>query len=570
MAKKAKEKIIELRLKPEEIVRELAETGKLPDNFNPYGDYQVDTLRFVGDEIPAEYTVFPHEADKCITVNIGDPDLVPIVISLPKPPPLEMIEGYNLPQDDQLFRRYQLPDKLKELQKQALENLNDVQKKNYQETIQGYKIYREYWDLLKVHEKEYEEEIAWMKHMWWYRMYGYWFFNDGKPTYITGDYFDFLQFWYIAEAGIFPEYRDKDRIKYIFAKYLEETTETFEKIDKDTGHALKEPDGTYKTIDVGRRVFFGDVEPKTRRTGATHQCVHKVWKGNSTTLAAYGTIISLEGKNAEKHYFKKLIPAWDKYPLFLRPIWTGNRRPNSIKMVEPPNVFDMEGLGSMIDYTDSAGVSKNDGDRLNYILQDEMGKTVTSDVFERWNVNKLAMSTGGGTNIIKNCYAKNPSTVEEMEEGGISYYKLCQLSSFYERIPTKGQTYSGLARIFFPAYVGLEGYTDRFGKSVIDTPTERQIALSPKAMFSMSKKGAKETLQSERDALLSKGTPEAMESYRSLRRKHPFAWAECWLGAAGNVGFNMEKIDRRIGELNRAKSFGKTAYKIGKIGRAHV
>jgi hypothetical protein len=29
------------------------------------------------------------------------------------------------------------------------------------------------------------------------------------------------------------------------------------------------------------------------------------------------------------------------------------------------------------------------------------------------------------------------------------------------------------------------------------------------------------------------------------------------------VGFDMEKIDRRIGELNRAKSFGKTAYKVG-------
>jgi hypothetical protein len=192
-----------------------------------------------------------------------------------------------------------------------------------------------------------------------------------------------------------------------------------------------------------------------------------------------------------------------------------------------------------------------------------MGKTVTSDVFERWTVNKIAMSTGGGTNIIKRSYVKNPSTVEEMDEGGMSYYKLCQLSAFYERIPTKGQTYSGLARVFFPAYEGLEGFIDKFGRSVISLPTERQVLLSPQATFALSRKGAKDTLQSERDALLTKGTPEAMEQYRSLRRKHPFTWAECWLGAAGNVGFDMEKIDRRIGELNRARSFGKTAYKIG-------
>lgn len=552
-----------LQLQPEHIVSILAENGKLPDDFNPYGNYEVEKLKFLGDTEPNLFLDGHKNADQWFVVNDGDQDLTPIYISLPKPPNLKLIDGYGKEQDEQCFVRLPIPDRLRELQQRALDNLDAIQKRNYQETIQGYKIYKEYWNILNEEAEIYWQEIEWIKKIWWYRTYGYWFYNDGIPTYITGDYFDFLQFWYIAEAGLYPEYRDKDRRKYLFAKYIEEATETFANIDRETGRALKEPDGSYEMVDLGRRVMFGDINPKTRRTGITHQCVHKVWKGNSTSRGSYGTIISMEGDNAEKHYFKKLLPAWDKYPMFLKPIWSGNRRPTSIKMVAPPNVYDFDGLESMIDYTDSSGVSKNDGDRLNYVLLDEEGKTVNSDIFERWSVNKMAMSTGGGTNIIKNCYAMNPSTVEEMEAGGISYYKLAQLSCFYERLPAKGQTYSGLARVFFPAYDGLEGYVDRFGKSVIDMPTERQMRLSPHALFALSKKGAKETLQSERDALLAKGTPEAMESYRSLRRKHPFCWAECWLGAAGNVGFNMEKIDRRIGEINRDKSFGKTGYKIG-------
>ena len=563
---KVKEKV-KLKLRPEEIVRYLTDNGKLPDDFNPYGNYEVAPLKFLGDTEPASIGEGYHGADEWIVINNNDNDLIPIYISLPKPPPLKSIDGYKSSQDDQLFARKGLPDKLKELQSKALDKLNDIQKRNYQEAIQGYKVYREYWNIFDEESELYWQEIEWIKHIWWYRTYGYWFYNDGQPTYITGDYFDFLTFWYISEANTFPEYRDKDRVKYIFAKYIEEATETFEKFDKDTGRALKEPDGSYKMLDLGRRVFFGDVEPKTRRSGATHQCIHKIWKGNSTTFGAYGTIVSMEGKNAEKHYFRKLLPAWDKYPMFLKPIWTGNRRPTSIKMVEPPNVYDIEGLGSIIDYTDSAGERKNDGDRLNYVLLDEQGKTVASDIFERWNVNKIAMSTGGGTNIIKDSYAKNPSTVEEMDSGGVSYYKLCQLSNFYERMPIKGQTHSGLARIFFPAYVGLEGYIDKFGKSVIETPTERQIRLSPRMLFAMSKKGAKETLQAERDSLLAKGTPEALEQYRSLRRKHPFKWEECWLGSAGSVGFNLEILDKRLGELNRDRSFGKVPYKIGNFRR---
>jgi hypothetical protein len=36
-----------------------------------------------------------------------------------------------------------------------------------------------------------------------------------------------------------------------------------------------------------------------------------------------------------------------------------------------------------------------------------------------------------------------------------------------------------------------------------------------------------------------------------MRRKEPMSFAECWIGTAGDMGFDLEKIDQRIIELNR-------------------
>jgi len=267
---------------------------------------------------------------------------------------------------------------------------------------------------------------------------------------------------------------------------------------------------------------------------------------------SYGTIISMDGDNAEKHYTKKLLPAWRNYPIWLKPMTSSNNAPKTIKLEAPSNVFNLKGLGSSIDYTESAGERKNDGDKLFYSLTDEAGKTTNSDIFERHNVNKLAMSLGGGTKIIG--FMSYPSTVEEMDDGGMSYYKLAESSNFYKRISGKGQTHSGLARIFFPYYIGMEGFIDRFGKSVITTPSERQIRLSPDAKFAKMRKGARDVIQAERDALLKDGSTHAMEQYRSLRRKQPMEYAECWIGSSGNLGFDIEKIDKRLAELRRLQT----------------
>lgn len=552
--------LVELALRPEEVVKYYAQNGNLPDGFNPYGNYMPEESRFLGDVPPNDTVYF-------VGINTGDDDLTPIYISTPTPPPEHLIVNYGLPVEEQIWKRPEIPLRLKKLEEKAFLSMYEIEKRNRQETVQSYKVYQKFWEMLNAEQSDYAEEIQWMKHIWWWRIFGYWLFIDGVPTHMTGDFFDYLSFWYLKEAEIYPDYRDEDRVIAEFSHYLENTTETFEEIDLETGRAKKNEDGTYHMIDIGARTFFGEMTPKFRRAGETQRGCHKVWKGTSTTPAAYGTIISMDGDNAEKHYYKKLIPAWNKYPMFLKPIWMGSKRPTSIKMIEPPNVFHIEGLGSTIDFAESGGISKNDGDTLYFSLQDEEGKDPRAQIFERWNVNKIAMSRGGGTKIIG--YSMHPSTVEEMDSAGMEYYKLAQLSCFYERMPVTGQTYSGLARIFIPAYRKMDGFIDRWGKSVIENPTERQRKASPRSKFAITGKGARETLQSQLDALAAKGTPEALEAYRSRRRKFPMKWADCWLGAAGNVGFNLEIIDGRLEELNRMRSFGKMNYKVGYFDRAN-
>jgi len=560
-----------LKVSPEDIVRLREELGKLPDDYNPYGDdYIIKESKFIGDEPPFDQ-YGDGDYKKWEVINDGDNDITPVYFSLPEPPKDRwLIDNYALPKDEQYFRRMEVPHKFQLIEKKALQDLANIEKKNRQDTIQGYKFYLRFWEIVRQEEKNLEEEIIWLKKIWWWRTYGYWYYNDGEPVFLPPDYFDFLNFYFIDEAVCYPEFRDDVRRKFCFAWYLESCTETFAELD-DKGMAKKNADGGYDMVDLGRRLFFGDVEPKTRRTGATHEAVHKILKGAMTNLSYFSTIISFEGNNAEVHYKKKLLPAFDSYPMCLKPIWEGNRRPTILRLDAPPNVYHTRGLRSAIAYSDSGGLFANEGDRLNGVLNDEQGKSekMTADIFERWHVNKFTMSTGMGINILKGAYVKNPSTVEDLSSGSAPYQKMCNLSNFYTRIPIKGQTTEGFARIFLPAYLRLEGYIDRFGKSVVETPTERQIRLSPLATFAVSGKGARESMQAERDALLATNTPESLELYRSIRRKSPFSWSECWLGSSGNVGYNLEIIDKRLAEINKDKSFNKPPYRTGYFYREH-
>ena len=487
---------------------------------------------------PKECKIIYKDADRYVTVN-DDPDLDPVRISLPSPPPYYLIDGYGLPHEEQYFRRLEIPDRLKDLERQAKNKMRDREQsnKNYKATSE--RIITAFWEMFQERrDSGYDPMVEWVKEVHWCRKHGYWFFNDGKPTYITGDHFDYLNFWTFpdekATDGGFPEYRDIDRIVYIARDYAKNTTEKVTLTD----------DNIPVVEDIGIKICYGTAEPKSRRCGITTQSLHQGMKDNMGGFGRYFTVVSMDGDNAEKHFTKKLVPAFKSYPIWLKPLHS-NQIGKSISCDSHSQSMDVEYLGSLMDYTDSAGERKNDGDKIHYALFDEEGKSSIS-VTERWNVNKQAMALGA--RIIG--FSVHPTTVEEMDVGGQEYMRLCNQSKFYVR-GNSGQTTSGLFEIFVPAWQRFEGWIDRFGMSVADKPTDRQIRLRPHADFARFRIGSKDFLQSKLDALLESGTPEALETHRSLRRKFPMRYSDCWIGSSGDMGFDMEVIDKRLAELRR-------------------
>ena len=491
----------------------------------------------------SEYDRYYLKADESFIVNSGDVDLRLIRISLPRPPKIALIDGYGLPPEKQRFKRLEIPYKLKQLEEdaKALER-EAAQKTNVY--ITRFSLQKRYWDMLFERKDQMSEEILWLKKIWWHRLHGYWFFNHGKPTYITGWHFDYLNFWYIEEVKPdgHVEYRDRDRREFLFHKYANETTETFAKRDKN-GWAVPEFDGRYKMIDRKRRVCYGLGQPKNRRSGNTNKGLLIVFSVTSTTKGTDGGgIMSYTGDNAETHFKGKLIEAFNRMPLFIRPYCnSGFAAPNQLRFKIPANEFDITALNNEITYADTASSTFYNGKKLTVALLDEEGATVTTDVDSRWGTVKNCQSQGDGAIIHGYCY--HPSTAEEYTAGGAAYRSMMNKSSFYQRKPN-GQTQSGIFRIYMRSDDGLDDYIDSHGFSVKDVilPYQR-------------KEGFKETATShimdDFDFLLKQDTPESLSEYRKKRKQFPMSWKDVWVGDSGEIGFPTELIIEQINVLRR-------------------
>lgn len=559
-------------LRPEQIVRYYETNGRLPDDFNPYGDYSInpsEDLLFIGELKPQTEVEGYNGSDSYFGINDLDPDRKSIFISLPKPPELKLIDGYGLNQDEQYFRRKETPAKLKKLELDTLKELQSAKKTNRQEAITGYKVLDFFWQVFDDEASDYKDEIQFIKHTWWHRIYGYWFFNDGKPTYITGRHFSFLNFFYMAdllETQGYPEYRDRHRREFLFREYLRYAHHTFAKRD-ERGWAVPEEDGSYQMTDMRMPIFLGDIHPKSRRNGSTMMGLNEMIEGAELGTKKYSTLISKDGDSTVKHYQFSLLPAWAAKPVYLKPMWKGGIAPSQIRYSPPNNAYGIETLGSVIEPTTSAGMFKSDGNKFNgFILFDEEGKQEAggADIAQRWNVYRQAMTLGDSSRIIG--YCSHISTVEEINSSGRAFLEILENSDFYQR-GTNGRTLSGLAAMFFPAYDGLEGFIDRFGLSVINAPTDRQIELRNNAEFAIFGKGAYQYQTENRADYIAKGTPSAMRDYRAYLKKFPHRSSELTIGTSGDIGWDYEALDKRIAELRKLHSLGKPPVKRGSFHR---
>lgn len=212
---------------------------------------------------------------------------------------------------------------------------------------------------------------------------------------------------------------------------------------------------------------------------------------------------------------------------------------------KPRNVFKKNSLNSKIFLAENSKLTASDGGKSSARLDDEEGKIDIVKTDKRWETNKLTMSQGARIWG----FSKHPSTVEELNEGGMEFKNLWLTSDFYNRKPN-GQTFSGLFRQFWKAWEGYDGFIDYWGFSVIETPTKEQLKHAPRyATFKSLKKGAKQYILENREILKMKGDDDSLEKYRVTIRKEPIDSTECFLGSSGSIGFDIQILDNRIKEL---------------------
>jgi hypothetical protein len=491
-------------------------------------------------------------ADLSFVVNQGhpegtdpDPDLTPIRISLPKPPKLELIDGYGLPPEEQYFRRQKMPESLISLQENVEYDLKS--KERASDKVNGQKIIDEIWKRLNENKDHYRVEIDFIKKQWYHRIYGYWFFSNGKPTFICGWHFTYLNWWYSSKyKGKYAEYRDRDRKNFLFWYYGYTCQETFKNIDDKTGFAIPDNDGNYEMVDLPYRVSYGIVQPKNRRGGTTNMAECCMYCVVTERDGKHGAILSQNNPNAYKLFNGILVQSWEKMPFFFKPTFEGlYNQETVIRFNKAKNIVIGDELKSRIDFATSSRGSEYDGDTIDFVLCDEEGKTIECDVSERWSMLKQTLSIGEGASI--RGYSIHPSTVEDMVAmGGLKYQSMIKDSNFYQRNSTTGQTKSGLFVLYFPAYENLEEFTDKFGMPIMEKPTAQQIFNGFNRPY-----GSRMHLQSQRDLYLKGGTPQDMKRYRELVAKFPFKLEECFKMSSGDVGFDVEKIDKRLAELRR-------------------
>jgi hypothetical protein len=346
-----------------------------------------------------------------------------------------------------------------------------------------------------------------------FREQGFWFMNNGTPTYITGSHYMYLQ-WSSIDIG-YPDFREANRIYWIFWEAC--------KADERS---------------------FGMIYLKIRRSGfsfmSSSECV------NIGTLArdARIGILSKTGADAKKMFTDKVVPINNRLPFFFKPIMDGMDKPKTELAFRVPaskitkkNMYDIDsdaidGLDTSIDWKNTEENSY-DGEKLLFLAHDESAKWLKpNNIQNNWRVTKTCLRLG--SKIIGKCMMG--STSNALSKGGQNYKDLYEDSMVGSR-NANGQTKSGLYGLFIPMEWNMEGFIDIYGMPVFykpETPVKGVDGM-------MIKNGAVEYWEAEVESL--KSDSDALnEFYRQFPRTTSHAFRD----ESKQSLFNLTKIYQQI------------------------
>ena len=343
---------------------------------------------------------------------------------------------------------------------------------------------------------------------------GFWFYNKGVPTYLTGTHYMYLQ-WSKIDVGR-ADFREANRLFFIF----------WEACKADTR-------------------CYGMCYLKNRRSGFSFMA-----SGETVNLATISSdarfgVLSKSGADAKKMFTDKIVPISVNYPFFFKPIQDGMDRPKTELAYRVPasrftrkkldtnvQIEEIIGLDTTIDWKNT-GDNSYDGEKLALLVHDEAGKwEKPENILNNWRVTKTTLRLG--SKIIGKCMMG--STSNALDKGGRNYKKL-----YYDSDVTKrnrnGQTSSGLYSLFIPMEWNYEGYIDTYGYPVFDTPKQGIEGIDGQKI----EIGVIEHWENEVDGL--KDDPDALnELYRQFPRTEKHAFRD----ETKQSIFNLTKIYEQI------------------------
>jgi hypothetical protein len=277
---------------------------------------------------------------------------------------------------------------------------------------------------------------------------GVWALIGGRLRYLTGRYYFFLRY-YILEDGTAPEFREADRLYFLFFNF-------------------------WFLIEW----CLGIIRTKKRRQGASSQsCSNILYEAIFYKNSNCGLISKT--KDDSKATFTEMISnAYQQLPIYLKPrqvnkedsvteLVFAHKADSNIKGKVIEGARKKGGNNSKINYK-APVLNAYDRGRMSYILGDEFGK-LPQDVPASKLLGIISKTLVKGVKRVG--WIDMPSTTNEMlKGGGMEYYKIWKLADQAKKRPTTNR----IVRFFQPAYEAYEGFIDEFGDSVVDAPTEEQ------------------------------------------------------------------------------------------------
>ena len=411
-------------------------------------------------------------------------------IGLPKAPDNKDIYSRSSVKKEQYWERYDDPDVFR-----GIDTIHD-------------------WNAMPM---EFRESWMWyIDREWDRRSDGFWFMNNGIPTYITGKNFFYLRHSKI-DVG-YPDFREANRVFWIFWEGC-----------------------------IADDRCFGLQYLKIRRSGFSFMAASEGVESGAGGKKRNIGLLSKTNDDAKDMFTEKIGPINSNLPFYFKPIQEGTDKSKTAISYALPAVRitmrnlktvgkekeGMRGLDSKIDYKSTKNNSY-DGKKLYRLLHDESAKWPKGEnIKTNWRVTKTCLRVG--RKIIGKCMMG--STCNALAMGGQEFKDL-----YYASDPTKrnenGQTQTGMYKLFIPMEYNMEGFIDIYGEPVLYTPDNPVLGVDGE----MITQGAIDFWEKEADGL--KGDGAALnEFYRQYPRTEAHAFRDDSNYSLFNIARIYDQID---------------------------